>query len=91
MNINKEDILKIINEVDPADLVPGIVTPDDEYESEVNEIIRMLPDNPDILDLEARLISLFAKQFGGYFVSSIDLFIPRLKLLAQELIKLNQK
>jgi hypothetical protein len=35
MNINKEDILKIINEVDPADLVPGIVTPDDEYESEV--------------------------------------------------------
>lgn len=59
----KQKVTKIINDWDPIDLFP--YSPKDEYEVEINLIVNLIEQLPDVQSLADGIKNIFTRRFGG--------------------------
>ncbi len=80
----KDKIKQIVDKYDPIGLLAG-GAPEDEYTSEISDILIMLDKEVQKNQLSEKIIELFEKSFGEYVINyrSIKLMIDEIILIKE--------
>lgn len=81
-----KNVQEIINQHDPVGLVAG-GAPDDEYDTEIGEIIAILRTETEKNSLADKINSIFKEAFGNEIEQNKDLYL----IIADELLNLKKR
>ncbi|MGI1659463.1 MAG: hypothetical protein ACRKFN_10835 [Desulfitobacterium sp.] len=74
------ELRKIVNKVDPIGLIK-ICCPDDEYDPEVIDILKLIPESQSIQQLAAKTHEIFVKWFDEEMASNYESYSEIAKLI----------